>query len=323
MHGPLESTVSNFPSFEAIDTRSLSFTCIHPCKGEEYRRCAHIVNRADRFAAAELKANIMLREPNADNLQQNLRRYAELCCCKQSHRNTAKKLGRFNELACKWLVELTGYPNAVLTERINASPPPRFLPYMPKWPRDDLAFALKLPLGEQDFADGTLYMVERREDPGFFKIGITKQVADLRFAFFQSSCGFEPVPVRQIRRVACVGRVERLVQAELIRYRGESTTCGNRRECRTLHSEWFEGDKDPAIHIMGEWARWMTEADPYEVSGQLKTSWVKILREVEENCLQPTCKNLVKAYERAQAQENLLISMFSELRIRRKLLLQD
>jgi hypothetical protein len=125
----------------------------------------------------------------------------------------------------------------MLTERISASPPPRFLPYLPKWPEDDLTFALKLPFGEQDFTDGTLYMVQRREDPGFFKIGITKRVADLRFAFFQSSCDFEAVPVRQIRRVACVGRVERLVQVELTWYRRESTTCGNMRECRTLHSE--------------------------------------------------------------------------------------
>ena len=321
MHGPLESTMPNFPSFEAIDTCSLSFTCIHPCKGEEYRRCARIVNRADRSAAAELKSKILLRERSPDNLQQDLGKYAELCCCKQSHRSTAKKFGRFDELACKWLVELTGYPNAVLTERMNASPPLRFLPYIPKWPRDDLAFALKLPLGEQDFADGTLYMVERREDPGFFKIGITKQVADLRFAFFQSSCGFEAMPVRQIRRVACVGRVERLVQAELSQYRRESTTCGNRRECRTLHSEWFEGDTDPAIRVMEKWARWTTDADPYEVSGQLKTFGVKFLCELEQKHLSPTCRNMVEASERQQAQERPLINMFHELRIGKRLLL--
>ena len=176
--------MSNFPSFADIDTSSPSFTCIHTCKGEEYRRCAHVVNRADRFAAAELKSKIKLRKLDPNNLRQDLRKYAELCCCKQSHRSTAKKLGRFDELACKWLMEVAGYPNPMVAERISASPLPRFLQYTPKWPGDDLASALKLPLGEQDFADGTLYMVERREDPGFFKIGITKQVADLRFAFF-------------------------------------------------------------------------------------------------------------------------------------------
>lgn len=265
----------------------------------------------------------MVRERHLDNTRQDLRKFAELCCCKQSHRSTAKKLGRLDELACKWLVELTGHPNAVLTERVNAALPPRFLPYIPKWPRDDLASALKSPLREGDFADGTLYMVERREDPGFFKIGVTKQVADLRFAFFQSSCGFEPVPLRQIRRVACVGRVERLVQAELTQHRRESTTCRDRRECRTLHSEWFEGDTDPAICVMEKWARWMNDADPYEVEGQLKTTWVKILCELEEKHLPPTCNNIVEASERQQAQEHSLISMFRELRIGQKLLLKD
>jgi hypothetical protein len=70
----------NFLPFEDIDTCSLSFTCIHPCKGEEYQRCTRIVNRADRLAAAKLKSKIMLRDRCPGNIQQDLRNYAELCC---------------------------------------------------------------------------------------------------------------------------------------------------------------------------------------------------------------------------------------------------
>ena len=129
------------------------------------------------------------------------------------------------------------------------------------------------------------------------------------------------MPVRQIRRVACVGRVERLVQAELAQYRRESTTCGNRRECQTLHSECFEGEKDPGIRVMEKWSRWTTDADPYDVGGQLKPFWVKFLCELEKKNLLPTCSDMIEAAERQQAAENSLITMFQELRIGRKLLL--
>ena len=77
----------------------------------------------------------------------------------------------------------------------------------------------------------------------------------------------------------------------------------------TLHSEWFEGDKDPGIRVMEKWARWMN-ADTYEVVGQLNTFWVQILCELEEEHLSPTCSNIVEAPERQQAQEHSLKTCF-------------
>jgi hypothetical protein len=64
----------------------------------------------------------------------------------------------------------------------------------------------------------------------------------------------------------------------------------------------------------------MTDPDPYEVVGQLRTIRIKIICELEEKHLSPTYSNLVEALERQQAQEHSLINMYRELRIARKLL---
>lgn len=59
-------------------------------------------------------------------------------------------------------------------------------------------------------------MITRHADPGFFKIGMTPMVADDRFALLEYFCGHVVIPLRQIRKVPYIRRVENLVHAELI-----------------------------------------------------------------------------------------------------------
>lgn len=56
---------------------------------------------------------------------------------------------------------------------------------VPFLPSNHLDHTFPLPLGPREFIAGTLYMVERCEDPGFFEIGYTAQIADNRIAYLQ------------------------------------------------------------------------------------------------------------------------------------------
>lgn len=159
-------------------------------------------------------------------------------------------MSRLDNVAGKWLHELIRERNLAAPPNYTHSTPQRFLPYRPRAEKDNLYHAIRSPSGQSDFAEGTLYMLRRQEDPGFLRIGYTKQIADMQFDFFQSECGFDPIPIRQIRRVACVRRVERFVHTELIERRKESTACAGNPKCETLHSEWFAEEQDRADSVM-------------------------------------------------------------------------
>lgn len=163
-------------------------------------------------------------------------------------------------------------------------------------------------------------MLRRHDDPGFLKIGITNMIADDRFRYISSSCGFEPIPLRQIRHIPYVKRVERLVHTELMSYRRECTTCIHRVECATLHAEWFEVDEDFALAVMQRWARWMFEADPYDIDGKLKTSWMQLYHDLRDSGQLLTSIRIVEVLEAQQAQEDALVAQFSRMSIGRKLL---
>lgn len=204
--------MDRFPHFDEISPWDTGFCCIHPCKGDDYRRCTRIINQADRVAANQTKARIILLGFPRTELFQDLLKYAELCCCKLSHRKNAKKLGRLHRAAVTWLAELIGPLDAAVLETYLALDlPPRFFDYEPAGRKDDFGFSFLSTLEPREFDEGTLYIIERATDPGYVKIGYTTKGADDRFAYFESHCGFVPVPLRQLRHVPSVWRVERLV----------------------------------------------------------------------------------------------------------------
>ncbi|KAF2861261.1 hypothetical protein K470DRAFT_270106 [Piedraia hortae CBS 480.64] len=250
-----------FVSFSPSD---IGFTCIHPTiKGP---RCRHIINRSDRQLAAKLRTDITTVKPN-DELLPTLKLYATLCVCKQAHRRRADELGRLDQIARQWLHELGGH---------SMIPPPslqRFIQYTPK--RSDKTFAQTMlsPLGQHESPCGNLYMFRRESDPGFLKIGYTRQVVDERLFSIEMLCGFVPQPLRQIRRVPCALRVERLIHAELGSYRRKSTSCSDSPTCGSVHSEWFEMDVEHAEQVVDALAWWAIVADPYGVDGDLKPFW--------------------------------------------------
>ncbi|KAL4784375.1 T5orf172 domain-containing protein [Aspergillus varians] len=69
--------------------------------------------------------------------------------------------------------------------------------------------------------------------------------------FPSEQADLEPVPHRR--------RVEKLVHAELARYRKEELECG---KCGKRHVEWFEVDVWFAISVVRKWVNWMQER-PY------------------------------------------------------------
>lgn len=123
--GRMKCIMPGFLRFQDFSPYDATFTGIHSCKGEEYQRCSHIVNRQDRDTAAKLSLKIQLLE---DGLLQDLRQYAELCCCKQSHRKRARKVVRLDRMALEWLSELAGHLYQNPTTAAGLTRLPRFSP---------------------------------------------------------------------------------------------------------------------------------------------------------------------------------------------------
>jgi hypothetical protein len=310
--------MDRFPHFDEISPSDAGFCCIHPCKGEDYRRCTRTVNQADRRAANQIKARIILLVSPPTELLQDLLTYAELCCCKLSHRKNAKKLGVLQKAAVTWLAELIGPLNAAVREAYLAlNLPPRFFEYEPTGQKDNLGSSFLSNLEPREFDEGTLYIIERVTDPGYVKIGYTTIVADDRFAYFESYCGFVPVPIRQFRHIPSVWRVERLVHNELSRYRRQSTTCVDNPTCGSLHSEWFQVDKEHAIEVMVRWSKWMSEASPYDVNGLLKTAWVQLYSDLASVSKLPTSAEAIEHWRQQEKEERLLVDQFASLGLKK------
>lgn len=314
--------MSHFPRLQDFSPANVGFTCVHPCMSQEGRRCTNKVNKLDREEATKIRARVILLVMERDSLQQALREYALLCCCKGLHRKRAGKLDFLNEVASQWLSELTTPISVPLDGAVFAPAIRRFLPYEPKEPKDNFGHILCKPLNGSESLSGTLYMIRRHEDPGFVKIGITYKVADDRFAFFTSSCGFVPIPLRQIRHIPSVKRLERLVHAELTSYRRECTTCTRRTSCGALHNEWFEGVEDRGLDVMEKLARWMIYADPYGADGCLKSFWMDIYHQIGDFGQLPTSDSLLNALEAQEASEDALATSLSTMSIGKKLLNQ-
>jgi len=204
--------MTDFPKIHDFRPMDLSLTCIHPCKrspDEPPRRCSRVVNGSDRISADTLRSGIMVDDGRGKHVRQLLINYAELCCGKQNHRKNALKLGRCDKVASKWLLELFGHRDGGLTVVPSLPLLQRVLPYESKGRRDTLRDAFSSPLDQQESEDGTLYMIKRVEDPGFVKIGYTRNIADERYKFFESSCGQRFQDHRNCPKLQSVGRRHR------------------------------------------------------------------------------------------------------------------
>nr|POF01220.1 hypothetical protein CFP56_21168 [Quercus suber] len=159
-----DTMMSGFPRFSDFRPLDGVFTCSHPCRID--------------------KAN-----PN--------RR------CALYHRSEGIRVGDIDEVARNWLSELVEQLQVSPIVAPPSPPVPRFLA-RPVTRQESLQYVFSLCLGEQETGNGTRYMVKRAEDQGLLKIGITHRVANDKFAYFESVCGFVSLPLRQIRRFPCV-----------------------------------------------------------------------------------------------------------------------
>ena len=139
-----------------------------------------------------------------------------------------------------------------------------FFPYTPASLAEMLEMVILSPIHQAKSRSGTLYMFRSEADHGFIKIGYTTQVLDTRLASIQEECGYTPIPIRQIRGVPNVERVEQLVHAELAQQRRRTTACLDKPKCNTVHKEWFETAESLALKVMENFSRWMLEAEPYD-----------------------------------------------------------
>lgn len=124
-------------------------------------------------------------------------------------------------------------------------------------------------LCNRDFETGSLYIFDRKSSPGHVKIGWTARTVTGRLKDL-SKCGYTPNLLFQMDSVPHAQRVETLTHHELIKEWRRERRCNKGLGCQIAHREWFEICKERAKQVLGDWAKFMTVAEPYDSNGYLK-----------------------------------------------------
>ncbi|KAJ5367270.1 hypothetical protein N7541_001211 [Penicillium brevicompactum] len=148
-------------------------------------------------------------------------------------------------------------------------------------------------LGRRDLIPGSVYIFERSSSQGFVKIGWTAGlVSDCLERW--SECGHQP-DLLFSSETTYAQRVETLIHYELIKEWRMERKCMN-PECSTRHQEWFEVDKKKAEQLLRDWIYFINEAQPYDLDGELKTDWVRVIDHIKSQTGGITASELVKYY---------------------------
>ncbi|CAN9266229.1 unnamed protein product [Alternaria alternata] len=160
---------------------------------------------------------------------------------------------------------------------------------------------------KRDLETGMVYMYNRRSSPGYVKIGWTARSVDERLAQW-SECGYTPIELFRATGVPYAQRVETLTHYELIKeWRRERPCegCLKNKGKSVRHQEWFEVSQERAIQILSTWVELFKKADPYELSGSLKSDWREVVNEMKKNNEAVTSEKLLEHYEATVAKESL------------------
>ena len=149
------------------------------------------------------------------------------------------------------------------------------------------------PLTRRELDPGYLYVYWNQASFGVYKIGYSCDV-DERLRQWERDCKhIAEEQYRSPREVRNVRRLERLVHAELKKYRVQEHGCHG---CSKTHREWFKGVAfETILKSIGSWTEWIMKEDgPYE---EVDGEW--LLKEDAEMELQQLCNMLsvVKAEE--------------------------
>ena len=152
---------------------------------------------------------------------------------------------------------------------------PKYLPFYTEVFRDSdvtqwVMQKAEKPLTPRQCKAGHLYVYWNKTTFGIYKIGFTTLDVDTRLKRWESDCKHtaqkmyeSPFGVRNVERV------ERLVHAELKKYRVKEWGCHG---CGGNHDEWFEGvNIDVIVESIEFWTEWMMKDDgPYE---EVESTW--------------------------------------------------
>jgi hypothetical protein len=160
----------------------------------------------------------------------------------------------------------------------------------------------------RDFKTGSVYIYSRESSPGYVKIGWTSKSVDDRLAEW-SECGYTPIELFRATGVLYAQRVETLTHYELIKeWRRERPCngCWMRKQKQVRHQEWFEVSQERAVQVLRMWAEFFKKADPYELSGSLKSEWKNVVDAMKVDGEAITSKRLLEHYEATVARGSAL-----------------
>ncbi|CAN9321204.1 unnamed protein product [Alternaria alternata] len=199
-----------------------------------------------------------------------------------------------------------------LSKRVELSISAEFTPHIhDPTPEDTVAWKICENLNvrnpKRDLETGMVYMYSRKSSPGYVKIGWTARSVDERLSQW-SECGYTPIELFRAAGVPYAQRVETLTHYELIKeWRREQPCkgCLKNKGKSVRHQEWFEVSQEQAIWILSAWVELFKKANPYEVSGSLKSDWREFVNGMKKNHETVTSRKLLEHYEATVAKESI------------------
>ena len=150
-------------------------------------------------------------------------------------------------------------------------------------------------LVDRDFETGSLYIFDCYFSPGYVKIGWTARSVEGRLESW-SKCEYTPNLLFSVDLVPHAQRAETLTHYELIKEWRRERQC-QAEHCRKSHQEWFEASKERAKEVLGDWAKFMNIAEPYDSRGVLKAQWKNFVKKAYKSGETVTAKKLLEHYE--------------------------
>jgi hypothetical protein len=97
-----------------------------------------------------------------------------------------------------------------------------------------------------------------------------------RLEDWKEKCKYVPNLLFRVDFVPNAQRAETLTHYELIKEWRRERMC-RAESCRKSHMEWFEISIERAKQVLGDWARFMKRAEPYDRDGQLNEEWREVV----------------------------------------------
>lgn len=129
---------------------------------------------------------------------------------------------------------------------------------------------------------GHIYLFTRTDQPGFVKIGHSKNVHS-RLGMIQEKCQYEPILGYKSPYILDVYRIEQLIFEQLGGLRQYDMSCIHRVSCQRRHEEWFKVSVNDATRVIRQWVDWALQT-PYADEGHLREPWKDYVHSWTRDC---------------------------------------